>query len=215
MKALPAHVDDLSRRRAARWVRESTAGQYDAFGPDSQREQQDRAIAQFGLMPTPASSGRSPRRAGRRSGPRPPSRRCSVALARTSTSSSSPTSRASCATSSRRSIFRDEMHERGAAVYVCDERILSSDERAWDEWVREAHDAEAFSRKLSRRVGEGYAAKRRRLGVPGGNRPPLGYRRVRVDAGEPPVTSATPHRPGYRAGRSAGLRAVRIRVDRP
>ena len=49
----------------------------------------------------------------------------------------------------------------------------------------EAHDAEAFSRKLSRRVGKGYAAKRRRLGVPGGNRPPLGYRRERDDPGSP------------------------------
>ena len=82
-------------------------------------------------------------------------------------------------------IFRDEMHARGAVVYVCDERILSSDERGWDEWVREAHDAEAFSRKLSRRVGEGYDAKRRRLGVPGGNRPPLGYMRVRSDPANP------------------------------
>ena len=73
----------------------------------------------------------------------------------------------------------------GRSSTVCDERILSSDERGWDEWVREAHDAEAFSRKLSRRVGEGYAAKRRRLGVPGGNRPPLGYRRVRADPENP------------------------------
>ena len=82
-------------------------------------------------------------------------------------------------------IFRDELHARGAVVYVCDERILSSDERGWDEWVREAYDAEAFSRKLSRRVSEGYAAKRRRLGVPGGNRPPFGYLRVRDDPGNP------------------------------
>lgn len=66
-------------------------------------------------------------------------------------------------------------------VYVCDERILSSDERGWDERVREAHEAEVYSRRLSRRVGEGYVAKRRRLGVPGGNRPPLGYLRLRSD----------------------------------
>ena len=82
-------------------------------------------------------------------------------------------------------IFRDEMHARGAVVYVVDERILSSDERGWDEWVREAHDAEAFSRKHSRRVGEGYEAKRRRLGVPGGNRPPFGYLRARSDPTNP------------------------------
>jgi hypothetical protein len=46
--------------------------------------------------------------------------------------------------------------------------------RNWDQFVREAHEAEAYSRKLSNRVGEGYAAKRRRLGVPGGNRAPFG-----------------------------------------
>ncbi len=55
-------------------------------------------------------------------------------------------------------IFRDEMHARGAVVYVCDERILSSDERGWDEWVREAHEAEAFSR--SSRVVWARPAKR-------------------------------------------------------
>jgi hypothetical protein len=50
MKALPAHVGELSGLRAARWFRESTVGQFDAFGPDSQREQQDRAITLFGLV---------------------------------------------------------------------------------------------------------------------------------------------------------------------
>jgi hypothetical protein len=59
-------------------------------------------------------------------------------------------------------------------VLFADERILSSDATQWDQFVREAHEAEASSRKLSKRVGEGYAAKRRRLGVPGGNRAPFG-----------------------------------------
>ena len=34
-------------------------------------------------------------------------------------------------------------------------------------------------------MGDGYAAKRRRLGVPGGNRPPFGYLRVRSDPSNP------------------------------
>ena len=42
---------------------------------------------------------------------------------------------------------------------------------------------ESYSRRLARRVREGYEAKRRRLGTPGGNRPPLGFRRE----GWPPV----------------------------
>ena len=59
-------------------------------------------------------------------------------------------------------------------VLFADERLLSSDPGSWDQFIREAHEAEAYSRKLSKRVGEGYAAKRRRLGVPGGNRAPFG-----------------------------------------
>ena len=41
---LPKELDDLSGMREARWFRESTAGQWDNFGPDAQREQQDRVI---------------------------------------------------------------------------------------------------------------------------------------------------------------------------
>ena len=61
----------------------------------------------------------------------------------------------------------DHLHAAGVVVLFADERLLSSDPSNWDQFVREAHEAEAYSRKLSKRVGEGYAAKRRRLGVPG------------------------------------------------
>ena len=88
--------------RAARWFRESTAGQWDNFGPDAQREQQDRAIDRYGLVDA------GPRVVGRLVG-------LDVGLAdrdlggdgrarpgrAPSTSSSSATSAASCATSSR------------------------------------------------------------------------------------------------------------------
>jgi hypothetical protein len=67
-------------------------------------------------------------------------------------------------------------------VLFCDERILSSDASRWDDFVREAHEAESFSRKHGKRVKEGLAAKRRRLGEPGGQ-PPYGYTR----SGKPPV----------------------------
>ena len=49
-RTLPRELDDLSGMRAARWFRESTAGQWDNFGPDAQREQQDRAIERYGLV---------------------------------------------------------------------------------------------------------------------------------------------------------------------
>lgn len=61
-KLLPRSLDELRGLRAARWVRESTAGQYDHYGPDSQHEQMDRFVERFGLIdkapaprdPTPA-----------------------------------------------------------------------------------------------------------------------------------------------------------------
>jgi hypothetical protein len=49
-RTLPCELDDLGGMRAARWFRESKAGQWDHFGPDAQREQQDRAIERWGLV---------------------------------------------------------------------------------------------------------------------------------------------------------------------
>jgi hypothetical protein len=50
MKRLPAAVEELSGARAARWIRESTPGQYDRYGPEAQAEFQDRAIARLDLV---------------------------------------------------------------------------------------------------------------------------------------------------------------------
>ena len=52
MKRLPRSLDEIGGLRAARWIRESTAGQYDRFGPASQREQQDRFIERHRLVDT-------------------------------------------------------------------------------------------------------------------------------------------------------------------
>jgi hypothetical protein len=52
VKRLPRSLDDIRGLRVARWIRESTAGQYDRFGPASQREQQDRFIERHGLVDT-------------------------------------------------------------------------------------------------------------------------------------------------------------------
>ena len=49
-RSLPASLDQVAGLRAARWFRESTTGQFDNFGPDAQRDQQDRAIARYGLI---------------------------------------------------------------------------------------------------------------------------------------------------------------------
>jgi DNA invertase Pin-like site-specific DNA recombinase len=73
-------------------------------------------------------------------------------------------------------LLEDTLHPAGVAVWFCDEEILSSCERDWDQLVAEATDAERYSRRLSRRIREGYASKLARERDPGG-RPPYGFRR--------------------------------------
>ena len=191
---LPADLEALRGLRAARWTRESTGKidpmtgrptghQWDRFGPAAQRQQQDLAVGRYGLVDVTiddpsldfqvAHSGRTVggtdafqamlSRAGRdfdvlvvgyvsRLG-----RDLKTAV-----------------------LTRDEIHVRGAAILFADERLLTSDERQWKEWANETVEAEAYSRRMSRRQKEGHAAKRR-LGEPGG-RPPFGFRRE----GKPP-----------------------------
>lgn len=48
--SLPGSLDELRGLRAARWIRESTAGQYDRYGPGSQHEQMDRFAERYGLV---------------------------------------------------------------------------------------------------------------------------------------------------------------------
>jgi hypothetical protein len=186
-RALPASLDHIAGLRAARWFRESTAGQWDNFGPDAQREQQDRAITRYGLLDTGLS--------------------WSVAASGWTSAWLTPAWQAMLTAASEGAFdilvvgyvsrflrnlkqtliaVEDHLHEAGVAVLFVDERLLSSDPDDWEQFVREAQEAESYSRKLSKRVGEGYAAKRRRLGVPGGNRAPLRHhpRRQAVNAAD-------------------------------
>ena len=172
---LPASLDELDGLRAARWIRESTRGQYDTYGPEAQREQQDRAIERWRLADTGiewqvAHSGRTVsstaqfREMVARAG-----RDYDVLLV-------GYVSR--FARNLRTAVnARHDLHDAGAAVLFCDERVLSSDEDEWEEWARETVEAEAYSRRLGKRIREGYAAKFRRLADPGGHAP-LGFRRT-------------------------------------
>ena len=91
------------------------------------------------------SSGRWRPRAGPRPGARPPGRRWSR-RPRVAPSTSS-----SWATSSRflRNLEKtliaveDHLHTAGVVVLFADERLLSSDPGSWDQFIREAHEAEA------------------------------------------------------------------------
>ncbi len=188
MKTLPAKPDALRGLRAAAWVRESTAGQYDNFGPDAQREQIARAVERHGLAATGiewlvSHSGRTVAS----------TREWHDMLERAGQDYDVlVVGYASRFARDARTAFnaRHDLHARGAALLFADERLLSSDDESWDYWAKEAVEAESYSRRLSRRVREGLEAKRRRLGTPGGNRPPVGFRRE----GRPPVLVVDPER---------------------
>ena len=169
---LPSNLDELRGRRAARWIRESTSGQFDAFGPDAQREQQDRAIDRWGLVDTGiafdvAHSGRTIATTSQWADMLAGAGDTWDVLLVGYVSRFARDLETAVTT-------RRHLHAAGAAVLFSDERILTSDEDAWERWAREAVEAEAYSRRLGKRIAEGLAAKRRRLGIPGGNRAPLG-----------------------------------------
>ncbi len=172
VRALPRSLEDLRGRRAARWIRESTAGQADNFGPDAQLHQQSCAIERWGLLDTGiawqvAHSGRTIAATGQWAE--------MLAGAGDDWDVLVVGYVSRFARDLRTAVnARHDLHARGAVILFADERVLSSDEDEWERWAREAVEAEAYSRRLAKRIREGYAAKRRRLGVPGGNRAPLG-----------------------------------------
>src|SRR5664279_5828584 len=51
-RTLPKSIESIEGLRVARWFRESTNGQFDNFGPDAQRSQQNRAIERYRLADT-------------------------------------------------------------------------------------------------------------------------------------------------------------------
>ncbi|MCC6227567.1 MAG: recombinase family protein [Microthrixaceae bacterium] len=183
-RSLPRSLDDVGGMRAARWFRESTAGQWDNFGPDAQREQQDRAIGRYGLVD--AGLEWSVASSGWTSAWRTATWEAMVGAAKAGAFDVLVVGYVSRFLRNLKQTLiavEDHLHAAGVVVLFADERLLSSDPGSWDQFIREAHEAEAYSRKLSKRVGEGYAAKRRRLGVPGGNRAPYGI----IREGKPSV----------------------------
>ncbi len=171
---LPADLDALHGRRAARWIRESTKAQEDRYGPDAQREHQGRAIERYDLIDTGlvwqvAHSGRTVDQTAEWAEMLAHAGRGYNVLVVAYVSRFARNVEALART------IR-QLHAAGTAVYFCDERLLSSDEQHWDWYMREAVEAESYSRRLSRRVREGYESKWRRHRDPGGWAP-LGFRR--------------------------------------
>ena len=168
MKRLPRSLDDIGGLRVARWIRESTKGQYDRFGPASQREQQDRFIERYGLIDTGrlfqvAQSGttvwRSP---------------TMIQMLDEAKAGGFDLLLAGYSDRWQRNLRRtlelleDHLHPAGVALVMCDRRIISSDPNDWDELVAESAGAEKYSRRLSERITEGYAAKFAQENDPGG-----------------------------------------------
>lgn len=203
-RCLPASLDGVVGLRAARWFRESAAGQYDNFGPDAQREQQDRAIERCGLVDTGLEW--SVAASGWTSAWRTPAWEAMLAAARAGAFDLLVVGYVSRFLRNLKQTLiaiEDHLAAAGVAVLFADERLLTSDPNNWDQFVREAHEAEAYSRKLSKRVREGYSTKRRRLGVPGGNRAPFGL----VREGHPSVLRVDEERAAV-VGRAYALAAT-------
>lgn len=182
MTRLPASVDELRGLRAARWIRESSKDQADRFGPDSQRRAQDDAIARFGLVDTGAGwdvshSGYRKRRDGTAAIASTTQWREMLAAAGETYDVLLVGYVSRFARDLRAAVnARHDLHAAGAALLFADERILSSDEIAWDAWARETVESESYSRRLGRRIRDAYAAKRSSQRDPGGS-PPWGFLR--------------------------------------
>ena len=176
MTRLPATTDDLRGLRAARWIRESTAGQFDRYGPDAQRELQDRAIERFGLRKTGAEYSAAYSGATVHSSP------TMLAMLEAARAGEFDVLLVGYVARWQRNLrqtlnlLEDDLHPAGVVVWFCDEELLSSSERHWDQLVDEAKGADSWLRRHRRRVREGYAAKRSTQHDPGG-RPPYGFLR--------------------------------------
>ena len=194
MRALPESAEAMRGLRGARWIRESTPGQFDRYGPEAQIELQDGAIARLGLEDTgliwrAAHSGRTVYRSAEMAAMLESARQGDFDVLLVGY-----VSRWQRNLRRTLELLEDVLHPAGVAVWFADEEILSSCDRHWDQLVDEAKDAERYSRRLARRIREGYASKRAKQRDPGG-RPPFGFRRNEAKLIEPdPDKAATVRR---------------------
>ena len=174
--SLPRNPDDLRGLRAASWIRESTVGQFDRYGPETQRRLIAATTPRLGLVDSGLDFSVA------RSG-------STVYLHRTMREAIEAAragaydvlvpayvDRWQRNLRQTLNVLEDDLHPVGVAVYFCDEELLSSCERNWDQLVDLAKAAESWLRRHRRRVKEGLAAKLASKRDPGG-RPPFGFRR--------------------------------------
>lgn len=184
MKRLPRSLDEVRGLRVARWIRESTAGQYDRYGPGAQRDLEDAAIRRFGFTDTglawsAAESGSTVHGGPEMRAMLDAARRGSFDLLLVGY-----VARWQRNLRQTLNLLEEDLHPSGVAVYFCDEELLSSNERHWDQLVDEAKAAESWLRKHRRRVREGLANKLATRNDPGGH-PPYGFQRNEQKLVEP------------------------------
>lgn len=173
---LPAAVDDLRGLRAARWIRESTASQFDRYGPDAQRELAARAIARLGLTDTGLEWSAAQSGSTVHAGPAMRAMLDAAAAGAFDILVVAYVARWQRNLRQTLNLLEDQLHPAGVAVWFADEELLSSSERHWDQLVDEAKSAESWLRRHRRRVREGLAAKLATRRDPAG-RPGFGFRR--------------------------------------
>jgi DNA invertase Pin-like site-specific DNA recombinase len=173
---LPRSVDDLHGLRVARWIRESTTGQFDRYGPGAQRELQAGAIRRLALIDTGLEWSAAQSGATVHGSPAMRAMLASAAEGEFDLLLVGYVARWQRNLRQTLNLLEEDLHPAGVAVWFCDEELLSSAERNWGQLVDEAKAADLWLRKHRRRVQEGYAAKRAEQRDPGG-RAPFGLRR--------------------------------------
>jgi DNA invertase Pin-like site-specific DNA recombinase len=173
-------ADDLRGLRAARWVRESTRGQFDRYGPASQLENMDRFIERYGLVDTgltftAAHSGRTVWRSETMSAMLDAARARAFDVLLTGYFDR-------WQRNLRRTIeiVEDVLHPNAISWVMCDRRLVSTDLRDWDQMIAEAHESQRYSYRLGEKIADGYSAKFVSRSDQGG-RAGLGFRRAGPD----------------------------------
>ena len=178
----------LRSKRVRGYLRVSTAGQADKYGPLAQRRDEEAAATEYGTLPI----GRfyedhvSGREALRRS-----DFQRMLADANRGEFDVLLVGRVDRFARNERDgwNYLHALEEAGVAVYFCEEDVLVPHDDGWQDQIgAEVNAAAAYSRKLSRNVRKGLRAKRASGGHIGGV--PFGYRRGEAGRIEPDPATA-------------------------
>jgi DNA invertase Pin-like site-specific DNA recombinase len=175
-RAVDVRPEDLVGRTWAGYIRESTRGQADRYGPDLQREEQRRFAERHGLHATGREyvdlvSGKDTLRrtdfgrmiADAEAGA------FEVLLVYDTSRFARDVADAYA--------YRDRLSRAGVEVVFCADGLISGNTETYElEGLKTVSDA-AYIRRLSRNVARGYEQKWRLFADPGGH-PPLGFARV-------------------------------------